>query len=212
MKVFKGAFVLGMLLSLLMVFGCDMTSGQRVQLLENAIVQAEKVSDELGVRLVEMEGVLADTQAALGDQNLPPDVREQLNNVLTQTIEGVKVISAKRGEYTGLISRLREQIEVAKKDGMGFGDELKLWGEGLQTTGKYLPPPVGGYVTLAGVIFGAVGTVFARRRKGELVGVVKSVDKLLESDAVSDTKAATKILKDNQLPNTRTAVIKIKGK
>jgi len=44
-----------------------------------------------------------------------------------------------------------------------------------------------------------------------LVGVIKSVDKLLESNTVRDSKAATAVLKNNQPPNIRSAVIKVKG-
>jgi len=178
-------------------------------MLENAVLQAEKISDDLGVRLDEMEAVLVETQAALNDPNLPADLREQLNNLLTQTVDGIKVVSAKRGEYGALITRLRKQIAEAKEEGMGPGDELKLYGEGLTTVGKSLPPPIGAYVTLAGIVAGIIGGVFAKKRKQELVGVVKSVDKLLESSAVPDVEAGKIVLKDNQLPATRNAVRKI---
>lgn len=193
----------------LLFSGCDMISYQRVAMLENAVLQAEKISDDLGVRLDEMEAVLVETQAALNDPNLPADLREQLNNLLTQTVDGIKVVSAKRGEYGALITRLRKQIAEAKEEGMGPGDELKLYGEGLTTVGKSLPPPIGAYVTLAGIVAGIIGGVFAKKRKQELVGVVKSVDKLLESSAVPDVEAGKIVLKDNQLPATRNAVRKI---
>lgn len=192
--------------------GCDMTSYQRVAMLENALLRAENVSNDLGVRLDEMEAVLVETQAALNDPNLPAEFREQLNSLLTQTVDGIKVVAAKRGEYAGLITRLREQIDQAKKEGMGLGDELTLYGEGLTETAKHLPPSVAGYVTLASILFGAIGTVLARKRKAQLTNVVGSVDKLLESGAVADIEAGVKVLKDNQLPATRNAVRKILGK
>lgn len=192
--------------------GCGLTSEQRVEMLERAVVRAEEVSEELGIRLEEMETTLVETQTALSDPNLPAEFREQLDGILTQTVEGIKVISAKRGEYAGLISRLRKQIEDAKTGDMNFGDELKLYGEGLKTIGPKVPPPVGGFVTLAGIVIGTIGTVLAKRRGGELTDVVKSVDVLLESSAVHDTTAATKVLKDHQSPNTRTAVRKVKNK
>lgn len=198
MRFLKSVFVLGILLLLFTVSGCNTTSDQRVALLEGAVVQAEKVSGELEIRLDEMELILVKTQAALNDPNLPVDFQEQLNDLFTQTIDGIKVISAKRGEYAGLITRLREQIEEAKEGGIDLGAELQLYGKGLETTAEYLPPVVSGYVTLAGTVFGILGLILAKRRKKELVGVVKSVDKLLTSEAITDTEAATKVLKDAQ--------------
>lgn len=209
MKMFKSMLLLGVILAVF-ASGCNLSSGQRVAMLQNAITQAESISNELGTRLDEMETVLTETQAAMSDPNLPPDVREQLDKVLTQTIEGIKVVSVQRGKYAQLISRLREQLAEAETEGMGFGEELKLYGEGLKEAGKYIPPPVGGFVSLAGVIFGAVGTVLAKKRGKALTGVVHSVDKLLDS---TDVNAATakKVLKDNQSPATREAVRKING-
>jgi len=188
-----------------------MMPGQRVELLKRAVAQAEKISDELEVRLTEMETVITETQVALADPNLPAAFRDQLNDILTQTIEGIKVVSEKRGEYAGLISRLRQQLEEAETEGMDFGDELSLYGEGLKTIGPTIPPPIGPIITVVGAVFGILGTMLAKKRKAELVGVVKSVDKLLESNTIPDAKAATTVLKNNQPPNIRSAVIKIKS-
>lgn len=203
--------VLWGLLLLMAVPGCGLTSRERVAILENAVVRAEKISDKLEVRLTKMESVLVETRTALADPNLSAELRKQLDDVLTQATEGIKAVSAKRGEYAGLISRLRAQIEAAKTDDMDFGDELKLYGEGLKTTAKYLPPPANGVVTLVGIAFGVIGSVLAKKRGGELQDVVRSVDKLLASDAVPKVDVATKILKGHQLPKTRIAIRKVRG-
>lgn len=226
----KKRIVVLSLLLLLGVVGCDTTSYQRVAMLENAVIQAEKISDELGVRLEDMEATLTETQAALNDPNLPADLREQLNNLLTQTVDGIKVVSAKRGEYGALITRLRKQIEEAKKEDMGFGDELILYGKQLKEGAKHLPGSVGGYATLAGIIFGAIGTVLARKRKGELTraqdekavslravaeivhGIEYAKKDLMKADKANNVGVLTKALATTESTETTELVTAIRKK
>ena len=196
---------------------CNMLPNERVAILEEMLTRAEGISTELDKRLADVETVALEAQTALADVNIPPEQKEQMAAILSESLAQIEKISGIREEYTGKITALKAKIEVAKADGVSFGEELQLYAEGVQSVAGKIPG-VGGYVTLASVVLAGIGGVMARKRgqqrdaaEGGLTEVVKSVDKLLaDKDAIKDVKAAKLVLKSNQ-PTVRNTVDAIRA-
>lgn len=196
----------------IMMSGCGMSSSQRIAILDEMLQNAESLSDELGERITQVGLIIEETRIALADPNLPDKYRAELDVMLADSLAKVELVSAEREKWDAKIVVLREQVEEAKASDMSFGDELVLYGKNLTTIGKSVPAPIGPFVTLAGVIVGAVGTVVAKKRKTQLTAVVKSVDVLLESPAVSNAKKAKEVLKMSQRKSgVQAAVDKIRN-
>jgi len=208
-----------------------MLPNERVAVLEEMLVRAEAISTELDNRLADVETVALEAQTAIADVNLPAEQKAEMLKIVDESLAQIKKISAIRGEYTAKITNLRAKIEVAKVDGVSFGEELQLYAEGLQSVAGKIPG-VGSYVTIGSMILAVIGGVIARRRsqqrdivvaeRDEVIGqrneaenavegVVRSVDRLLASDAVKDPKAAKQVLKDAQDSDVRIVVDTIRG-
>jgi len=201
---------------LLLSAGCNMTSEQRLDLLERYIDTATDASQDIGQALVVLDHVAEQTQLALEDPNLPASEVENVREILTKTRAEIVKLQARKTQIDEALARWQEVLVKAQAGEVNVATELQVLGEGTRILGGEIGGSIGGYVTIAGMVLSGIagligGLIKNAKTQHTLEDVVTSVSALLSNGLVTDEEQAKKVLERTQLPPTRASVKKIIG-
>jgi len=194
--------------------GCDTTPAERVDVVKQIVSQAAAISQTVDVAIGDLEKIIADTQAALQDPNIPPDMKPELEKVLASASVRLAKLKSEKQKATAIIARWQTFLEQVDPNSLTPEQELQLYATGTGEAAKFLPQPYRGYVYLGMLLVPLVGSVLKNinqrnqinESKKKTTEIIISVDKLLESDHITNAKAAKSVLQDNQSGATQDAV------
>jgi len=201
---------------LLALAGCNMTSEQRLDLLNRYINAATEASQDIDQALILLDHVAEQTQAALEDPNLPAHQVAPAREILTKTRAEIVKLQARKTQIDEALVRWQEVLAQAQTGEVNVATELQVLGEGARIFGGEIGGSIGGYVTIAGMVLSGIagligGLIKNAKTKHTLEDVVTSVNALLSNGATGDQEKAKEVLNRTQLPSTRVTVKKIIG-
>lgn len=194
--------------------GCDSTPAERVAVVKQIVSRAAIASQTVDVAIEDLERIIADTQAALQDPNIPSDMKPELEKVLAGTSVRLAKLKSEKQKATAIITRWQTFLEQVDPNSLTPEQELQLYATGADEAARILPQPYRGYVYLGLLLVPLVGSVLKNinqrkqinEDKKKTTEIIISVDKLLESDHIDNIEAAKSVLQDNQSGATQDAV------
>ncbi|MCK9243656.1 MAG: hypothetical protein WC877_03285 [Dehalococcoidales bacterium] len=199
--------------------GCEQTSAERIAEVKKVIDDANAASSSLDVSIAQIEPVIANLKLALGDPNIPEDIKPAAAKALEAALQRLNQLKAYKHQVDSAMADAKRILDTAAAGGdIGLTAELQTYGSLISAAGAYVPQPYGGYLYLGGMLVAALGGLIGsivtasqknkqlKKSEGVLREVVVSVDKLLTSPAVTDTEAAKTILEKSQSSSTQNVV------
>ncbi len=200
--------------SLCSLSGCDSTPAERVAAVKEMVSQAAAVSQAADVVIADLEKTIAETQAALQNPNIPPDIKLELENVLAGASAKLAGLKVEKQKATAIITRWQTFLEQVDPNNLTLDQELQLYATGAGDAAQFLPQPYRGYIYLGLVLVPLLGSVVknisqwkqVNASKKTVTEIIVSVDRLLGSNQVQDAGGAKFILQDNQSGATQDVV------
>lgn len=190
-----------------LVAGCNQTSQERLEGLANFLGVAKAESEKTDEYIAALQLTLENLDAQLDDPGLPQGQAERIREAFAQAKLTLSVAVDKKIEIDKVIAETETLVaEIAARPDVNFGDELQAAAATLQTAAQAIPSQWGVYVGMVGTLLGLIGGVVAKRTKGALVDVVRSVDKERSKMPQETGDAFVAGLGNSQLPTTRTIV------
>ena len=152
------------LMILCLLAGCNTTSDQRIELLQEAVQQAEASAGQLDVYIVDLQTAIAEAKLLMQDPALSVEQKEEVLKFLTETDDALVAAVAKKDAVLESLTDFKSSIVLLQEQGSGIGTELQILGEGIKAASAALPPPGNGYGILVGTILTIVGGVFGRKQ------------------------------------------------
>lgn len=195
----------------LLVGGCGMSSKDRLDLIQEQVEKYEQASKALTEQVSVLQVIAEESKEAMGDPNLLPEQLAKIQTTMLEAIEKVGEVNAQKENIDKQLEGWKAALKEASEGEPTIGDELLLYGQGATAIGQTLPPPWNAWAIGIGSVVSAIGGVLVKGAKDKVVlkDVTKSVDKLLESELVSNSKEAKKVLSDSQLDSTRAVLRKV---
>lgn len=172
--------------------GCDLTSAERVDLLEKAIGVAESKRADIDSGLTEIELVIAGILAELEKSGLDPAKTAGLREDLAAAYTVVVEFKASKDKIIISLGSWREEIERIKAGGeVDWLAELQVLGAGAKTAAPYVPEPVKTGLMLFSLVTAGIGGVYGALKKKKA--------NLAEFDRLVAQKGQERAIRDRDL-------------
>lgn len=186
--------------------GCDSSPAERVIAVKNLLNQAAAVNQSVDVGIIDVEKVIADSSALLADPNIPPDMKAEVEQVLNQASAKLIKLKTEKQKVIAALAQYQALLNQVDINNVTPEQEVQLYATGTGQAAQFLPLPYRGYVYLGIALLPLLGTILKiiqqnqqiNKGKAVLTNIVTSVDALLTSPIVTNSKEAKQILTNNQ--------------
>lgn len=194
--------------------GCDSTPAERVAVIKEMVSQAAVVSQTVDVAIADLEKIIADSQAALQDPNIPSDMKPGIEKVLADAAAKLAKLKSEKQKATAIITRWQTFLEQIDPNNLTPDQELQLYATGAKDVAQFLPPPYRGYAYLGLALVPLLGSVLKNINQRKQINddkrktteLVISVDALLESNIVGSNVKEAKMLLASKQPTVSALV------
>jgi len=205
------------LLTVLLV-GCNGfqwgTSEQRIANLEKAVATSQAAVANMDKDVATLQDIITRSQTYLATAGLDADTTAKLTKILTDAQNILANTLAKKMQVQTDLTSYQQQILAVQSGEQGLGQELQLYGQGIQKIGGYVPQPIGPWVGLGGTGLALIGSIIVslqklKKKDATTTNIVESVDALLKSLSEAEAAKAKLVLKDSQTPEARAVVMEV---
>lgn len=214
-KILPLLLILALCVGLCGFTGCESTPGERVAAVKATLDQAAGVNQSIDSGIAEIEKVVADSQALLADPNIPPEMRPEIEAVLSQASAKLVKLKTEKQKVVDVIAKYQQLLNSVDTNNLTADQEAQLYATGAGQAAQFLPQPYRSYVYLGIVLVPLITSILKNinqakqinQGKKVLTEVVASVDKVLESEEVAeDVDGVKQILQKNQSGATQDIV------
>lgn len=193
-------FLLSVLCLLPLVGGCEMDSGQRIELYKQTAERLTAASKQLDEKLILIEDVLQESRAKLADPNLSNETSEKLISYIDQALAKKAEIEPVKAKVDATLAQVRLKLAEIQAGGTpDMSDELDVFTTTLNATGTAVGGGIGQWILIGASILSSIGALMkAAKEKHKTDKVISSVDSLLTSTLVTDKEKAKELLKEKQ--------------
>lgn len=189
---------------LCLLAGCGSTSDQRIEMLEQGIVQAEASAGQVDIYIADLQTAIAEAKLLLQDPALGLDQKGDVLKFLTDAESALQITMEKKTAIEKSLRDFKNSIVLLKEQGSGLSTELKMIGEGINSVSANLPPPLSGYGVLLGTMLTVIGGLFGKKQglrsaDKTVDGIVGSVNDLIEVSSPENASIIKATLKDSQI-------------
>lgn len=220
-KILPLLLILALCLGLCSLFtGCDSTPGERVTAVKSVVDQATAVSQSVNSSIADVNQTIAALEMLLNDPNIPAESKPQIQYALYTARAKLNALIPQKAKVDAVLLQAQTILNSVDTNNLTPKKELSTYGAMTTLAAPQLPPPISGYIYLAGLLIPVVGGLIGKillqiqkikqqtadinQLKKANTEVVVSVDKLLNpaenngiipADKVKDAKV---ILMSNQ--------------